>query len=1377
MMLTTRTSRFSAPTRSDARSLVRAAGQKHLEPLEARQLMALIGSDLLELPIGFYNSTGQTSYEASSGRFDVTATPVTIFFPDGPRDIIANDGDFQIHARIGANGTIIRGAQAGDTALIGQVNANGDDFVIRGGIDLDNSGSIDPLTEQGVLLTGELAQFGYVNNDGPTDNFDYRFVVTGGILAPFFAGRDAGVIQTAEQSTMVGEMEADFTAEAKGFIGPVPAPAPSSISGHVYCDLPTMNGTYDPTDTGLVTTVRLTGTDEAGRAVDLTTTSDSNGAYIFDGLRPGTYTLTETQPAGTQDGPDAAGTFGGTVGNDVISGIVIPGGSDGVGYDFGEVCTPPISSISGFVYYDLNNDGTFQGTESPIPGTTVALTGTDDLGNPVSLSTTTDATGYYFFGNLRPGTYQLNETQPAPYLDGIDTIGTPGGSTSNDQFSNILLPAGFDGVQNNFGEVLASSISGYVYYDRNNDGTFQNTESPIPGTTVALTGTDDLGNFVSLSTTTDATGYYFFGNLRAGTYQLDETQPAPFLDGKDTIGTPGGSTSNDRFSNIMLPFAFDGVQNNFGEVLAFIDLEKYVNSVAAQGGEGLTPGYWKQSHHFDDWFTYTQNQNYNAVFGLSAAQEDASLTLLGALGRGGGGNQALGRHAVAALLNAAHPNVEYAYSTAAIIALVQNAYGAADFEGPKNLLAGENERGADLSSGGSGGGPVLPGFGADADTGPGPTFTVGNTAVFTFVVTNPGIIPLANVVVVDDNQTPGNTADDYSPTPTLAGSFNVGDMNQNMILETGETWLYTSTVIVVAGQHTNIATVYGTPVNNQGQPLGGPITDTDPANYNANPQAPQPGNIRGTKWLDVTGNGLTNDDTGLGGVTVYIDANGNNAKDSGELSTTTAADGTYAFTGLAAGTYVVREIVPANYVRTFPTLADEYTVSVGAGQTINGIDFANAEQCDKSTISSYEFLINGTTVVSDLRGNTNQGDEVTVIFTVASFVTTPHQFTLVSYTAPGPTFVAADAYLQNIYDLATGFFTAGTYTLTVIIPDCNYQIDFVCGAPIDTFGPAGSNIFYSAQTRLFSADNDGCNACVMNESAISGNVYIDKDNDGTFDNNEVGLQGVSVKLTGTDIYGQAVSITKATYSDGSYVFGNLKPGTYTVTETQPGAFTDGKDTAGTLGGTVTNDKIASIVLPANAESMNNNFGERAASGSTLGAGSTATIGFWQNKNGQNLIKSLNGSSNAKNLGNWLASNFPNLFGSAAGTANNLSGKTNTQVASAFKSKFAISGMKIDAQVMAVALAVYATDTDLAGGTYAAAYGFSVSSSGTGAKTFSVGSAGSAIGVSNNSVMSIFDILKKASNVASGGTLFASNSSNRSLLNNLFDAINQSGDIL
>src|SRR6185436_13346054 len=61
-------------------------------------------------------------------------------------------------------------------------------------------------------------------------------------------------------------------------------------------------------------------------------------------------------------------------------------------------------------------------------------------------------------------------------------------------------------------------------------------------------------------------------------------------------------------------------------------------------------------------------------------------------------------------------------------------------------------------------------------------------------------------------------------------------------------------------------------------------------------------------------------------------------------------------------------------------------------------------------------------------------------------------------------------------------------------------------------------------------------------------------------------------------------------------------------------------------------------------------------------GDTADKGFWANKNGQALIKSLNGGPGSTQLANWLAVNFPYLYGSHAGL-NNLIGRANLAVAS------------------------------------------------------------------------------------------------------------------
>jgi hypothetical protein len=108
------------------------------------------------------------------------------------------------------------------------------------------------------------------------------------------------------------------------------------------------------------------------------------------------------------------------------------------------------------------------------------------------------------------------------------------------------------------------------------------------------------------------------------------------------------------------------------------------------GDEGCTPGYWKQPQHLDSWVGYAPSDSYETVFGVDASFDAA--TLLQVLKQGGGGEKALGRHAVAALLNASNPDVPYSYTAAEVIAKVQEAYATGDFEGAKNMLAEQNEK-------------------------------------------------------------------------------------------------------------------------------------------------------------------------------------------------------------------------------------------------------------------------------------------------------------------------------------------------------------------------------------------------------------------------------------------------------------------------------------------------------------------------------------------------------------------------------------------------------------------------------------------------------------------------------------------------------------
>jgi hypothetical protein len=111
--------------------------------------------------------------------------------------------------------------------------------------------------------------------------------------------------------------------------------------------------------------------------------------------------------------------------------------------------------------------------------------------------------------------------------------------------------------------------------------------------------------------------------------------------------------------------------------------------------EGCTPGYWKQVHHWGSWVNPPydpETSRFDVMFGVDCKDMACEgKTLLEVLKTGGGGEKALGRHAVAALLNASHPDVDYLYSPGDVIGKVQAAYTSGDFETYKDLLEVQNE--------------------------------------------------------------------------------------------------------------------------------------------------------------------------------------------------------------------------------------------------------------------------------------------------------------------------------------------------------------------------------------------------------------------------------------------------------------------------------------------------------------------------------------------------------------------------------------------------------------------------------------------------------------------------------------------------------------
>jgi len=98
--------------------------------------------------------------------------------------------------------------------------------------------------------------------------------------------------------------------------------------------------------------------------------------------------------------------------------------------------------------------------------------------------------------------------------------------------------------------------------------------------------------------------------------------------------------------------------------------------------------------------------------------------------------------------------------------------------------------------------------------------------------------------------------------------------------------------------------------------------------------------VRGLKWYDVDRDGVRDaTEPGLPDWRVFADLDDDLRWDEGEPFAMTGPDGEYALTGLAPGTYVVREVLSRRWTQTFGT--DGYVVTLDLGDVVTGKDFGN----------------------------------------------------------------------------------------------------------------------------------------------------------------------------------------------------------------------------------------------------------------------------------------------------------------------------------------------------------------------------------------------------------------------------------------------------
>ena len=970
----------------------------------------------------------------------------------------------------------------------------------------------------------------------------------------------------------------------------------SSLAGRVYFDA-NNNGVQDAGEPALAgVKLQLTGTDANGLAINQTQFSKADGSYLFDNLLSGTYTITETTPDKFNDGLDAVGTAGGTIGNDVITNIPLTAGVAGTGYNFGERGT----AITGVVFLDTDRDGQFDTTEKGIAGVLISLR--NDKGEVVA-TTVTGENGGYLFNGLTAGRFTITETQPTGY----------GNSTANVRSNVDVTANGLTGQ--NFGETLGA-LGGFVYIDANNNGKFDTTEKGIAGAKVTLTGTDVFGTAVNQTATSGADGSYNFTELFSGTYVVTETQPSPFIDGKDTVGTVNGilrgKLGADTITNITLPDGRLGINYNFGEKAptatgttfitgsVFFDKNGNGKQDADETGIADVTLTLKDENSVVVGTTKTDSSGFYGFFDIKAGKftieetqpdgfDSSSLdTLLVTVPAEG-------------LIGQNFAEVTSSISGQVYLDLNNNGFRDANEQGLGGVLI--TLTGTETTSGKA--------VTRTTTTGVDGKYSFANLRAGTYVVEETQPIGVADGQ--DRTGTGGGTlANDKVSNISLGigasvtgydfGEVNRGmsgvvfvDLNNNGLQDAGEPGIAGVQINLTGTDSggnavTRIAFTSATgffsfndlPVGTyeltQTQPggwtdgqdrvgtLGGTLANDKISNIIVTAGSFGTGYLFGEQGTVLTGRVFIDSDRDsiedpteahLGGVLLTLRGPEN------ELigTTLTAADGSYMFGPLVAGDYTLEMTLPNGY------------------GTLNGAnngphDLIHEITVPAGSVTSELFAVTtgslSGSVYRDFNNNGLQDVEETGIAGV-----------LLTLTGTDANGVSVSRQVVTGTDGTYSFsgLLGGTYAIAQTQPAGFY--DGQDSAGTINGNPAGTVGADTITDITLAAGLDGINFRFgeMPSAALNGYVFIDADNDGVMDpattvNNkaipaEQGIGGVTITISGTRFDGKALTavdvvggLTRVTGADGFYEFGQLPPGVYSVRETQPAGFADGNEQMG-----------------------------------------------------------------------------------------------------------------------------------------------------------------------------------------------------------------------
>ena len=332
---------------------------------------------------------------------------------------------------------------------------------------------------------------------------------------------------------------------------------------------------------------------------------------------------------------------------------------------------------------------------------------------------------------------------------------------------------------------------------------------------------------------------------------------------------------------------------------------------------------------------------------------------------------------------------------------------------------------------------------------------------------------------------------------------------------------------------------------------------------------PPPAFVGGAFWNDTNGNGIReSSELGFPGVAVTLLNSGGAVV----ATVTTDGSGTFAFPGLAAGTYSLSMVPPQYYIPTsvaggvVSPNGTSFTLAVGQIYQLPAIGLIYAPPL--GSIGDRVWIDDGnetfdpgesglTGAVVTLRNGLGQ-----VLQTVT---------------------VGAD----GLYLFAN--LEAGTYTVSVT-PPANYF------ATSDQDGLGTPN---STEVTLLPGDNlmdvDFAYAYVAPDpmiGRIGDRVWLDLNGNGMEDGTEPGIAGVTVQLRNSAGVVLAVDTTDAT---GAYEFVNLAGGSYRVTVDQPAGYLPTYDSD-----TVATANTAAVFLVAGTEILDVDFGYQPPSTASIG---------------------------------------------------------------------------------------------------------------------------------------------------------------------------------